>query len=295
MTLRAVAILMVSGMVLLSGSSPAPAQARTEMLSTEVTALDTEVAAITERLAQVGRQRQELSRHEDLLSAQVEKLKGKTSGVVRDTQLKTALKDLRAILANVRNLAHLERILRTTLQTRQVALIKATEREAKALIRAGKKSIRAGDYKIGRDRFAMAMDYLLIKGTVRPPQAHLQYPKDRLAIQDDIVLTGDETPDELLEIAQIMQDTSEKIRITGQSLTRELTNLRQEQATLEALLAIQSAGTAAGAEALRRLIARAGRVEGRVIYLQRQFTRHLARAAALEAQSRREESALLAP
>lgn len=295
MTLRAVAILMVSGMVLLSGPSPAPAQTQTEMLSTEVTALDTEVAAITERLAQVGRQRQELSHHEELLSAQVEKLKGKPSGVVRDTQLKTALKDLRAILANMRNLAHLERILRTTLQTRQVALIKATEREAKALIRAGGKSIRAGDYKIGRDRFAMAMDYLLINGTAGPPRVHRQYPKNRLVIQDDIVLTGDETPDELLEIAQIMQDTSEKIRITGQSLTRELTQLRQEQATLEALLAIQPAGTAAGAEALRRLIAQVGRVEGRVIYLQRQFTRHLARAAALEAQARREESALLAP
>lgn len=302
MTLRIACILVLYGAVLLTGVSPlfgptpAQAQSRTEPLSKEVTALEREVKTLAGRIAQLGRQRQELSRYEELLSTQVEKLKAKPPGVVRDAQLKTALKDLRSILASMRNLDHLERILRTTLKTRQVALAQATESEAQALIQEGERAVRADDYKTGQARFAMAMDYLLIRGVARPGQAPpTRYLETRLAIPEDIVLTGDEPPDELLEIAQILQDTSEKIRIAGQSLTRELSYLREEQATLETLLAIQSPGTAEGAETLRRLIARAGRVEGRLNYLKRQFTRHLAQAAELEARARREESALLAP
>lgn len=258
----------------------------------EVTALSREVADLTRHIAENRKRAAELTEYGGTLAERVRRLKKSPSGVVRDAQLKDDLKELRRVLATLRNMSHVQRILETTLSTRQVALARKAETEASRLLDRGEEAVRAGrDDDAGREfRAALAMLRLGSGARIgaRPPvREPVPEPTGRFA------LSGHETPDEMRELALLLRDGADKIKWNGALLVEVLGRLRAERETLEDLRALETPRDGPAEGALAELDGHIGQVTAELERLRRLLGGFLARANILEQQADREEVAML--
>lgn len=294
---RGAALLLAGMLVAWPGAAPAqsapdgdgPAAARRDA----VTAMNREVTEITRRMAQLEAKAAELADYEGTLSKRVDALKRASPGVMRDAQLKDALKELRRVLANRRNLANVRGILNTTLRTRQVALADLADTEADRLLARGESLVRAGKDGEAAARFEAAIDLLMLGGSARPrddaarPRA-VPEPTGRFA------LNGHETPDEMRELGLILRDGADKFRWNAAVRTAELERLQVERRNLTALLALAPTPSEAGERARAELSARIDWVRGEIERLRGNQGLFLARAALVEREADREEGSMLA-
>jgi len=254
--------------------------------------LNREVRDLTVRIDQLQKQRTILDQEEGRLARKVAELKQSPSGMMRDAQLKATLKNMRAVLAKRRNVVGLERIIQTTLKTRQLALAGAAGKEAKRLMAQGERAVRAEDLEQALDRYARAFDYLALS---RKPADHAPVPAPvRITgeTEPDLPVRGNETPDELREIAQILRDNGEKVKRRASSHGKELSRLRLERETLTTLLATSAPSGLTGADALERIDRRIAELDRETRRLYGELVKFVGRAGNLEQQARREEIVL---
>ncbi|MBI5137601.1 MAG: hypothetical protein HZA24_09770 [Nitrospirae bacterium] len=255
--------------------------------------IEREVRDITLRLSHVADQRARLESFEGELSAHVDALKTRPAGVVRNAQLQEALKRLRTVLASKRELVQRQRILQTTLGTRKVTLLKAARREAAAHLARGRELVLMGDDDTARKAFAEAYD-LLIVGEDNPNPSPSPVDTNRLPLpMDDFPLHGDETPEELREVAQVLRDSGEKARWMATSLEADLGRLQAERATLARLVSWVAAPPPSTTDIRARLKNHIGRLTRHIDLLHTHFAGLMARATELEDRADTEEAALL--
>lgn len=297
-TRAAVRAALLAGALLAALPAAAPAQsaaqgdAEAAARRAEVTALNRDVAEITRRIAQVRAKVAELGDYEATLSRQVDALKRESPGVMRDAQLKDALRELRRVLATQRNLENVGGILTTTLRTRQVALAEKADAEADRLLGRGETLVRAGRDEEAAARFEAAIDLLMLGGSARPGEDSAQ-PRAVPEPTGQFSLNGHETPDEMRALGLILRDGADKFRWNAAVHATELERLRVEQKNLAALLALAPGLSEAGVRARAELAARIEWVRGEIERLHRNQGLFLARAALVEREADREEGSML--
>jgi chromosome segregation ATPase len=296
--LRAAALAALA--VVLLAAAPAPARAANAAdpdgdaaaRRAEVAALNREVTEITRRIAQVDAKAAEMADYESTLAKQVDALKRAAPGVMRDAQLKDALKELRRVLAGQRNLENVAGILNTTLRTRQVALAGKADAEADRLLAQGEAAVRAGRDARAAAHFESALDLLMLGNAARP-KSDAARPRAVPEPTGRFSLTGHETPDEMRELGLILRDGADKLRWNALVLSGELERLQVEQRNLKALLALAPAPSQTGTRSLDELSRRIAWVSGEIQRLRNSQTSFLARAALVEREAGREEQGML--
>lgn len=258
----------------------------------EVAALNREVTEITRRMAQLDAKEAELADYEATLAKQVNALKRNAPGVMRDAQLKDALRELRRVLANQRNLENVRAILNTTLRTRQVALAGKADAEADRLLARGEAAVRTGHDGQAATRFEGALDLLMLGHAARPREGTAR-PRAVPEPTGEFPLTGHETPDEMRELGLILRDGADKLRWNSVVLSGELERLRVEQGNLTALLALAPAPSEAGTRSQTELAERIGWTTGEIERLRSKQALFLVRAALVEREADREEQGML--
>jgi hypothetical protein len=258
----------------------------------EVTALNREVANISGRIAELETKAGALADYEATLAKRVDKLKRESPGVMRDAQLRDALKELRRVLASQRNLENVRRILNTTLRTRQVALVEKADAEADRLLARGEALVRAGKDDDASARFGAAIDLLMLGNSAKPRED-----ARRRAVPEptgQLSLNGHETPDEMREMGLLLRDGADKFRWNAAVRADELDRLQVERKNLKALLDLVPAPSEAATRALAELSARIGWVSGEIDRLHRNQGMFLVRAALVEREADLEERSMMA-
>ncbi len=254
--------------------------------------LELELRDITVRLGQVANRMDELSSAEAALSALVTELKQRPPGMMRDAQLQDALQRFRTVLAARRSMGQRRRILITTLKTRQVALSHAARKEANLLIIQGERLVHHGDDLEAWERFAEAFDYLTMGN--HPPSVATTLPVHPTTLQtaESFPLDGTETPDELIEIAQILRDAGEKAKWHSLALQRDLARLVAERKTVVKIRSRVPWHTSED-DALVRIDRHILDLQRYIVRLRERFAAQVGRAGVLEARARLEETVLL--
>ncbi|MDH4229208.1 MAG: hypothetical protein OEW11_05590 [Nitrospirota bacterium] len=274
----------------------APAQEPEPPGSAVIAALEREVAILSERMTQTEIRESRLASDEVTLSSRVEMLKQAPRSVVRDAELQSALRSLRGVLAEIRNLDNLENILVTTLRTRQVALRQAATAEAERLIRTGQREVRGGNDTDGMQHFAAAFSYLQRGqgGRARNLMGHERDIIQRTTVPEAIPATGRESPDELRALAVILRDSAEKLKLNANATMEELSQLEAERNTVQALQALDGARpSATGLRVQNRLDRRIGELTQELAGIRGELSGRLAQANAMEWQATQYETILL--
>lgn len=272
-----------------------PARAQGSDTRARIAELEKELAALTERMTQMEIDESRLAAREAELEKRVDALKQAPPGVVRDAELQTALRELRSVLAQVRNMNGVEDILVTTLRTRQVDLMRTTAREATRLIQRGEQEVHAGDDDEAMHDFSRAFTYLARgQGSrARNLMGHQQPQTGRLTIPEPIPVTGRESPDELREMALILRDAATKLKSNARVAGEELARFSEERGVL---LTLQRADTAASPSmqmVLRFLNLRIAELEKELAAIRNGLSSNLAAATVLERRARQYEAVLL--
>ena len=213
---------------------------------------------------------------------------------MRDAQLQSALKELRAALATRRGLIQRQRILATTWETRQVTLSKRSREEAALLMGQSESLLRQGRGDEARELFANAFDYLTMSGPPTRKAAVPTHPSALKAPPPFLTPTGDEAPDELRDIAQILRDSGEKSKWTASALQVDLNQLMRERDTLTTLLERVPFHPPTGDTLQAALDDHISQLSHHIDYLRSHFAGALKHATALEKQASLEEEALFA-
>ncbi|MDH5525801.1 MAG: hypothetical protein OEY97_00660 [Nitrospirota bacterium] len=274
----------------------APAHAQEGSAHALIEELEREVAELNARMTQVEIQESRLAAREASLEARVEALKKASPGVVRDAELQTALRDLRAALAEARNINNVEDILVTTLRTRQVALVQVSTREADRLLKRGEQAVRAGDDQSAMRDFALAFTYLRRgqgpKATSLLGHGPTTTPA-RLTISTEIPVTGRESPDEMRELAVILRDAAEKLKDNARTAGEELARFRDERDILRTLQQTDTGPSPSVDMVLAFLEARIESLRTELKVIRQGLSTRLAAATVLERQAAQYEAVLL--
>ncbi len=276
-------LLLVVGLLLLPVTAPAQSTRQ------QMQRVAGEVAQLSERLNQLDTELGRLAKREAELAGQVAKLKRAGSGWMNESKLKKALKDLRTLLAKRRTRRSLEKILRTTLTTRQLTLQKLSSKEARRLMIAANWAANSGDVEQAMELFEQAYDHLQISSGM----ARKQHSQPRLmtgtASVRDIVIDPQADPDELRELAEILRDNGEQIRALRRQLSTRLAAMQAEQASLIRLLEVVPGGHHPGEPVLTALNHRIDRLRNRIRQYQQQFITAMNQATDLDRTAAQQE------